>query len=91
MLVNLDYVPSVIYATLHFIGGIVIFGIQIPPECERAGDHCDSDILGLVVLTGVSMIEAGMLLPLRSPYGVDPLTQLIALLTNIMSGVYFPV
>ncbi|MCD6369265.1 MAG: ABC transporter permease [Thermoproteales archaeon] len=85
----LDYVGSFIRTSIYFIGGILIFGIDFPRNADVLGAFI-ALLLGLLALTGISMIGASLLLVVRRAYGKDPLTWLISLLASIASGVYFP-
>lgn len=85
----LDSVPHLLYASAYLIGGILVFGIDLPQRANVLGAIL-ALLLGVTALMGISMAGAGFLLALRSPYGRDSVTWLVALLANIASGVYFP-
>ena len=83
------YINHLCYFAVYIIAGAVFFGLSIPPNSDILGAVI-SLLLGIAASIGLSLIGAAILLFIRYPFGRDPLTWIVGLLSSVFSGVYFP-
>jgi len=83
------YINHLCYFAVYIIAGAIFFGLSIPPSSDILGAVI-SLLLGIAASIGLSLIGAAILLFIRYPFGRDPLTWIVSLLSSVFSGVYFP-
>jgi len=83
------YLEQIIVLALYLIVGYSI-GLKFVPNADYALALI-SVILGILATSGIGLVSASTTILLKSWRGREPIQWSLALLSNVVSGVYFPV
>lgn len=83
------YLEQTIVLALYLIMGYLI-GLKFAPNADYALAII-SVILGVLATSGIGLMSASTTILLKSWKGREPIQWSLALLSNVLSGVYFPV